>query len=1447
MSEPSPRATPPIPGEVADLVARLVYLSGQEQEAALAELRGKDPALADRVARLVADERALGLHPPTQERASARIDLRADDATPQLVRNRLASLAARGHSSGDRLKVGEEVARGGMGAIYRARDEGLGRELAMKVVLQPVDGAGTPQAIDPQVLHRFLDEAQITGQLDHPGVVPVHELGVDAKGRAYFTMRLIKGKTADEVFQFARQHKDGWTQTRALEVILKVCDTLAYAHSKGVVHRDIKPTNVMVGRFGEVYVMDWGLAKVLGGDDRRDLRLKPTSPSQSQVRTDRSKQAESDPDSPLLTMDGAVVGTPSYMAPEQAEGRVELLGVRSDVYSVGTLLYTLLAGTAPYVTPSQRASPYTILRWVIEGPPRPVHDIDRSAPAELVAICGKAMARLPEQRYADTKELADDLRAFLENRVVRAHRTGAWAELRALWKRQPSSWLVPLCVVIALMVSSAMGRRRIEEKAELARVNALAASQNALLAQQREKEALHNFTLAQQREREANDNLALANKHASEARDAAEEAARKTAEARRQAYFASMAAAWSAAGRDEIASLRRFLDEAPAELRAFEWHHLDAIADLSQLVLRGHDGRVQQATFSPDGTKLLTSSMDGTARVWDTASGQQLTVVRHGDAVMWSSFSTDGCRFVTASFDRTARVVEVATSAQAILRGHSAAVMVAVFTPDASRVVTASADKTARIWDAATGKQLMVLDGHTGPVFGVDVSVDGDTVVTVSDDRTARLWSVATGQSKGVLRGHEGTVRYAAFSGDGTHVLTLSDDKTVRIWRTGSCEQVMALAPEQGGLGHRAASLDRQASRLFVEEQRDGARALDVATGKELFVLRGHHHALHHLQLSADDARLVTTDAGGCIRTWDANTGQPLAVLHGHTGAAYHATFSPDGARVASASADGTARLWDSAATARFRRVDLGAVVFGAACTPDNQWVLAFLSDGVHVLDAVTFEEIAVLPPDDQRLIGGSISCDGSRLVTFSDPHATLWDTASWQPTGELAHRGSPISTLSPDGKRLAVVTDKTLTLVDTESLAPVLRLRPHSHRIEEATFSRDGTAIATVSRLVNIWDTGSGKLRAACRASSNRDYAICTCVSFDPSGERLAGAHLSGPILIWNAESGDIVCPVQTDSRALGLSFNHDGSRLLAALEDRTVRIWETTTWREVAVLGCDRLAFHAMFSPGDTRVLATTADGLLVWDTVSNHRRFQEQAASRAAVPAAQHVVDSLRREHADYRHADAALLARGDLDQRVHRAARNLLLQRSAEPRAAAWQLVRQLQARLAVGAEVIQAVDSDPTLSDATRAHALRFAAAIPDDVEHLNRRAWNVVIDASGSPESYGAALRAAAQAMAQAPDDTNVLNTLAAALYRNGMFAEAKVKLLRSIDLRQQAGRPSHAADLAFLAMVHARLGETEAAARTLADLDRALTPELRQNDAYRALCSEARAVVEGR
>jgi serine/threonine protein kinase len=334
------------------------------------------------------------------------------------------------NSSQHRYAIESEIGKGGMGAVFRVVDRTMDRPLAMKVILGQVDAArsGKTPPIAPMQLRRFLNEAKITGRLDHPGIVPVHEVGVDAEGRAYFTMKLVKGRDLKTIFDLVFEGKEGWNETRALGVILKVCEAMAYAHSKGVIHRDLKPANVMVGDFGEVYVMDWGVARMREQEDA--IQSKPPHADSGQRTEDEEQELQ------LFTMEGDVIGTPSYMPPEQARGEVRSLGPQSDVYAIGAMLYHLLGRQMPYVLPGTKISNSAVLAKVLNGPPLPLFMLRNNIPRKLIRVVESAMARPPKERYSNMLALSHELRSYLEHPEVKFAEMPAQGRSRianALW------------------------------------------------------------------------------------------------------------------------------------------------------------------------------------------------------------------------------------------------------------------------------------------------------------------------------------------------------------------------------------------------------------------------------------------------------------------------------------------------------------------------------------------------------------------------------------------------------------------------------------------------------------------------------------------------------------------------------------------------------------------------------------------------------------------------------------------------------------------------------------------------------------------------------------------------------------------------------------------------------------------------------------------------------
>lgn len=361
------------------------------------------------------------------------------------TRDALQRLAIRS-SGGARYRRVQRIAQGGMGQIVEVWDEELRRPVAMKLIRE--DRLRTDIDEEERWLRRLLEEAQITAQLVHPSICSVHEVGVDAHGRVYFTMPLVEGDDLSRVFELARADREGWNLRRAVDVLHRVCQTIAFAHARGVVHRDLKPSNVRVGKFGEVYVLDWGVARPIGS---------ASEPGAQPVSSSRRDEIDAQSDSPMGTESGAAVGTIYYMPPEQAVGSPAAEAF--DVYAIGAMLYELLTGRAPYTTPGadKRANFEAACAALEAGrAPASVETLAPDVSPELASICERAMHSDPRQRYANVGKLAQDIQAWIEGRVVSAHATGAWVELRKWIGRNRALATTTAAALVLILATAAV-------------------------------------------------------------------------------------------------------------------------------------------------------------------------------------------------------------------------------------------------------------------------------------------------------------------------------------------------------------------------------------------------------------------------------------------------------------------------------------------------------------------------------------------------------------------------------------------------------------------------------------------------------------------------------------------------------------------------------------------------------------------------------------------------------------------------------------------------------------------------------------------------------------------------------------------------------------------------------------------------------------------------------
>jgi len=1069
----------------------------------------------------------------------------ATDASARILRR-----LDRNGGAGKRYVYTELVARGGMGAILKVWDEDLRRNLAMKVALrhdEDVADQGTPK-IEENQLSRFLEEAQITGQLDHPGILPVHEMGIDANGRVYFTMPLVKGRNLKDIFDCVREGRDGWTVRRALGILIKVCEAMAFAHSKGVLHRDLKPANIMVGRFGETYVMDWGLAKVIGRQRAHDTRERAkVGSSMSLVRTDRREEASCDPDSPLVTLDGDVVGTPAYMAPEQARGSHEDLGPQADVYAVGSMLYHLLAGRIPYEQEGVRMSPHTVLNRVIDGPPPPVEEVNPSIDAELAAICAKAMERDPDQRYPGMLELAEDLRNFLEGHVVHAYEQGAWAEFRKwVTRNRGFASVLAACVVLAFGAVTAVALIETGNREDLADANQSLETANREMAAARDEA------------REAARLEGLARRRADEAAD----------KASRQSYVANLRAADYSLRLYRAGVAKRRLAACEEGLREWEWHHLALKADPQDGLLR-HEGAVTSLDLTPDGTQLLSSAADGSLRLWDLASGEVVSVFSDAEvptANNAAALSPDGATIVSASNSPMLWVWDVASGEMVrSVRGHTSWQILSVaYDPGGGRYASVGADRTVMLWDAGSHERLatlseggqaseaafrpgtgelavahedqrvrvwgadgvelvLALEAPGGAATCVTYSGDGARLVAGSADGTARVWRASTGELVAVLRGHARGVRDAAFSPDGARIVTGSDDDTVRVWSAASGELLEVL---QGPVASvRAVAFTADGAAVVAGSDDGTIRTWTLGSSPTCTRLDGHADAILGLALSPDGKQLASASADGRVRLWNVRTGRAVTTLEQHQKKASAVAFTPDGERLVTGSWDATVRVFD-ARTARPLQVLTGHAkrVHCVAVSPDGAVYASGDSNGqIRIWDAARGESVSILEGHAEAVTGLAFGPDGRVLVSASlDESVKLWDTAT-NDVVELSGHTQNVNAvaISPDGRLVASgSSDDSVRVWSADSGALVHVLEGHENVVHSVAFSPDGSRILSGSAdaTARIWDVQLGEELLAIE----NDVPL-RCVAFGPLGRVIAAAEENRPgapsrIWVWHS-----------------------------------------------------------------------------------------------------------------------------------------------------------------------------------------------------------------------------------------------------------------------------------------------------------------------------------------
>ena len=892
-------------------------------------------------------------------------------------------------STGGRFRVLRPYARGGIGMVSVALDVELNREVALKEI-QP------DQADDLVSRARFVLEAEVTGRLEHPGVVPVYGLGTSPEGRPYYAMRFVRGESLKEAIDRFHQpvgsavrtdpapstarktvrtaDPTGMELSRLLRRFLAVCDAVAYAHSRGVIHRDLKPANILLGPYGETLVVDWGLAKIIGRDES------PTGESAEMTLRPASASGSSE------TQAGSAVGTPAYMSPEQAEGRLEVLGPASDIYSLGATLYCLLTGRPP-VDDREIAA---VLRKVQRGDFPPPRQVDRRVPAALEAIVLKAMALRIDDRYPSAKALGEEVEHWLADEPVQAYREPLVTRLaRRARRNKPAvaaAAVLLFSAMAALVVNDALVRLekvRTEQQRRLAVENFRKADEQRQIAEDLSATLTLDRALALCERGEVSRGLLWLTRALAKV-PAAEPELEKTVRANLASWRRPLTSlrgilphpdghvvgvAFDSSGKSFLTMHRsseqktisvRKWDKATSRLLGPVRLFADHPSPFNSVY---HEPDVKR--LSPDRAMILAADGDSAARLWDIATGQPAgPPLPYAGAIISVAFSPDGKRVVFGGGDNTVQQFDVTTGAAigALLR-HEAKIRSVVYSPDGKFLLTGSDDRTARLWDAATGKALGSPFPHADPVCRVAFRPDGKAVATGDMGGVAHLWDVDRGAPIGEPMIHRRVVTTLVFSPDGTILVTGGFDNTARLW--------------------------------------------DAATGKSRGAPLRHQSFVIWASFSADGRTLVTCGDDNAARLWDAVTGRSLGMPLEHAGLVADAAFSADGTTLLTGSWDNEAQVWDTATSLSLGRA-FGNVGIVRSCSfsRDGRRMLVF-AGGVHEGVASVWDvdtAVRISPP--MRHPGepycAAISPDGRLVLTGGTSKSVqLWDANTGRRVGE--------------------------------------------------------------------------------------------------------------------------------------------------------------------------------------------------------------------------------------------------------------------------------------------------------------------------------------------------------------------------------------------------------------------------------------------------------------
>jgi WD40 repeat protein/serine/threonine protein kinase len=1013
----------------------------------------------------------------------------------------------------EKYEILDIIEEGGMGVVYKARQKFANRLVALKMIRA---GYATPH-----LLTRFQLEIQAAAHLQHTHIVPIYDVG-ESLGRPYYAMEFMEeGSLADRCQGQPQPPKV------AARLMQKLAHAMHYAHQNSIIHRDLKPSNILLACRP---VLDPSITPSSGQKRTIQTTVKGRNGSSRTANSTISGYGLDDlvpkiTDFGLAksldsecgeTRSDQVIGTPSYMAPEQVPGPTRIFGPCNDIYSLGAVLYWLLTGVPPF----RGVDLLDTLAQVRDQEPVPVRQLQPGVPADLETICLTCLQKEPARRYPSAEALADDLGRFLTERPIEA-RPASQLERLARWcRREPKvaalSSIIALSLIVLAIVSTTLMARAWRERDRA----------------------------------EANEQVALFNEDV----------------ARRGRYAAEMNLAQRALQDGQLSSAEEFLHRyegagRDSELRGFEWHHLDR---LRHPELRAWPGKeVRRVAYCVDGYRVAAA--DGKQiRLWSAATGDMLiTLEGHQEAITSLSFSPDGKFLASGGLDYAVRIWEVQSGrVKHTLRGHRSLINDVAFSHDSAWLASVSSDETLRIWNTTTGA-CRILGGQSGVLTAVAFNADSTRVVAADRSGSLHFWKVATGEAGPVVPAEQGALTSIALSADGKYLASAGAAPTVRIWDARSGLPIKTLSLHTGRVN--CVTFSPVGNRLASASDDTTICLSDLNNVESTQVFRAHLGGVVSCAFSPDGRRLLSADRAAVVKLWDLTTVPGLSRLRGHTAPVRAVAVGRGGKLIASGDDEGRIRIWDSQTglVLPFRLTVPGAV-FTLAWSPDGRRLAAAGKDPVvRVWDVDTGREEAKLVGHKDVVCQIVFNSAGRLLASASLDHtARIWNVASGQPLQLLDAGATPLiaAAFSQDGSTLACgAEDGSIRFGDPATGRWIRVLPAHKGAVYAVAYAPTGPTFASAGEdnRVRFWDLDhSRELPFTC---THRDWV--RNLAFSADGRRLVAASSDGAVKLWDTVTGQeiiVLGPPSPSGEEGSMAFSPDEQYVVGGRKDGSLMVWE-------------------------------------------------------------------------------------------------------------------------------------------------------------------------------------------------------------------------------------------------------------------------------------------------